>query len=439
LVLAAAFLAAGLAGPAGAEPPGPSEEEIAQARQAEELAAASVAQVEDMLGDLRAKSAEAAEAAGLAAESYNQAAEDLQAAETAVAEAQALAAGAEEELGAAQSALARVAMSASESQSSFAAIEPFLSADGLDEALARAQLIEIAGTTADRATRRLGVAKQSAEAAGVRAAEAVEFREDRAGAAERAAEKADRAAKAASRQEKAAERERARLITVLAQKRHTTVALEEQAEQARIAAENEAARLAKEAEQAARRPAAPPAQATDSDPAGQAASSNGQAAGNRDGDQSASGGEDGSGQPDTPAKPPADPEPAPPPDTGGSTSGGGAAAVAWARQQIGKPYRWGGSGPDAFDCSGLTSQAYLHGAGLSIPRTAASQYSAAVKVDFDSMRAGDLIFWGSSAAGIYHVAIYSGGGNMIEAPRSGETVTEKPVRWSGVYGYAGRF
>src|SRR5690606_27643648 len=109
--------------------------------------------------------------------------------------------------------------------------------------------------------------------------------------------------------------------------------------------------------------------------------------------------------PGAPTAPPdPTPTPTPPPPSSdpyalgtGSQRGSAAqgdAAVAWALAQVGKPYQWGGAGPDAFDCSGLTSQAW-RAAGVSINRTSRDQYRQVRKIGYDSMRPGDLIFYGS--------------------------------------------
>jgi cell wall-associated NlpC family hydrolase len=452
LAVVAAVALGTAAAPVWADPEPPGSDELAQARADERLAAASVADLESALSALSAKSARAQEKAGLAAEAYNATAVDLADAKRAEARAETDAAEAATALDAARGALARVALSANQGKTAIAKIEPFLTADGLDDALARAELIEIAGTASDRAADRFAVAEQRAEATSERAGEAVGLRADKAAAAERAAEKADRAATAARQQEEAAAAEHAQLIAVLAEKKKTTVALEEQAEQERIAAANEAARKAKEAEQAlTANPVAPPTKAAEPEPTAPAASAppSAKPTPGASAPPSAKPTAKPTTKPTTKPKPSPSPSSDPgddgegetdPPGGGESSSAAkGQAAVEWARAQIGKPYQWGGSGPNSFDCSGLTSQAWLNGGGKSIPRTAAAQYAAATKLSYDSMRPGDLIFWGASAAGIYHVAIYSGGGMMIEAPRSGELVKEIPVRWSGTYGYAGRF
>ena len=134
----------------------------------------------------------------------------------------------------------------------------------------------------------------------------------------------------------------------------------------------------------------------------------------------------------------------PPPmavDPGPAGGGGPAAALAalnWARTQIGKPYLWGGTGPDAYDCSGLVQQAYQIAGGQAIPRVAQDQWQAAIKVPFGQMRPGDLLFW-VDHTGVHHVALFAGNGMMVEAPSSGKLVREVPIRWSGTTAWAGRF
>lgn len=113
-------------------------------------------------------------------------------------------------------------------------------------------------------------------------------------------------------------------------------------------------------------------------------------------------------------------------NTGATTMGQGAtagssigeAAVAWARTQIGKPYKFGATGPDSYDCSGLAQQAYKH-AGLSIPRTTAQDIFIGTRVSRAQLQIGDLVF---PDAG--HVQLYSGNGMVVEAPSKGKKVRE---------------
>ncbi|MCF3136847.1 C40 family peptidase [Streptomyces olivochromogenes] len=101
----------------------------------------------------------------------------------------------------------------------------------------------------------------------------------------------------------------------------------------------------------------------------------------------------------------------------------GRKAIAYATRQLGKPYQWGAEGPDSFDCSGLTSQAWLH-AGVAIPRTSEEQWRQLTRVPIEDMRPGDLIIYFDDAS---HVALYIGDGKIIQAPRPGRWVYVSPV------------
>lgn len=90
--------------------------------------------------------------------------------------------------------------------------------------------------------------------------------------------------------------------------------------------------------------------------------------------------------------------------------------------QIGRPYRYGGTGPQGFDCSGLTQYVYAQ-AGLRIPRSAREQLAAGDKIDLDDAQAGDLLFYRFGGRGsIDHVAVYLGDGRAVHAPASGRSV-----------------
>ncbi|ALV34933.1 NlpC/P60 family protein [Streptomyces sp. CdTB01] len=103
----------------------------------------------------------------------------------------------------------------------------------------------------------------------------------------------------------------------------------------------------------------------------------------------------------------------------GKASEEGKKAVKFATDQIGKPYVWGAEGPKSYDCSGLTSQAWLN-AGRPIPRTSQEQWKQLKHVDIKDMRPGDLIIYFDDAS---HVALYIGDGAIVHAPRPGRTVT----------------
>lgn len=128
--------------------------------------------------------------------------------------------------------------------------------------------------------------------------------------------------------------------------------------------------------------------------------------------------------PESPETPPPSPSSTPSSDTSSDStptpaaSGGAATAVRVALAQVGKPYQWGAAGPSSFDCSGLTMYAWA-AAGVSLPHSSAMQYSATTRVPTSALQAGDLLFYGSP---IHHVAMYIGGGRMVEAPYSGSSV-----------------
>jgi peptidoglycan DL-endopeptidase CwlO len=113
-----------------------------------------------------------------------------------------------------------------------------------------------------------------------------------------------------------------------------------------------------------------------------------------------------------------------------------AAAVRTALGQVGKPYRWGATGPASFDCSGLVRFAYAD-AGLSLPRTSRQQWSAGRHVRVADLRPGDLVFWAhdpADPATIHHVGMYVGQGLMVHAPHTGALVRVDAVRPGGYTG-----
>ncbi|GAA3002821.1 C40 family peptidase [Streptomyces fulvorobeus] len=106
-------------------------------------------------------------------------------------------------------------------------------------------------------------------------------------------------------------------------------------------------------------------------------------------------------------------------DISREASASGRQAVAFATAQIGKPYVWGAEGPDTYDCSGLTSQAWA-AAERPIPRTSQEQWRLLPRVVVQDMRPGDLIIYHADAS---HVGMYVGDGLIVHAPRPGRNVT----------------
>lgn len=109
---------------------------------------------------------------------------------------------------------------------------------------------------------------------------------------------------------------------------------------------------------------------------------------------------------------------------GPAPSSGAGAAVAYAQAQLGKPYCWGGAGPNCFDCSGLTMMAWRAG-GKSLPHSSGAQAGSGSSVSVGSAQAGDLL-WRPG-----HIALATGGGSAIHSPQTGDV-----VRYTGAGGFS---
>lgn len=95
--------------------------------------------------------------------------------------------------------------------------------------------------------------------------------------------------------------------------------------------------------------------------------------------------------------------------------------ITLAKAQMGKPYRWGATGPNSFDCSGLMYYCYKNAANITLPRVSRDQAKAGVKVTKDELKAGDLVFFGSGSS-ITHVGMYIGNDQYIHSPQTGDVV-----------------
>jgi len=125
----------------------------------------------------------------------------------------------------------------------------------------------------------------------------------------------------------------------------------------------------------------------------------------------------------TPATSPT-PRPTPtPPGNEPAVSSGAATAVAFARAQLGKPYVFATSGPNTFDCSGLTMAAWA-AAGVRMPHYSGSQATIFPRLAWQQLKPGDLVFFYND---LHHVGLYIGGGMMIHAPHTGDVVRIAPA------------
>ena len=105
-----------------------------------------------------------------------------------------------------------------------------------------------------------------------------------------------------------------------------------------------------------------------------------------------------------------------------SIAGSAGKAVTFAYNALGLMYEYGADGPNTYDCSGLTSAAWRAG-GKSLPHNAAEQYSATTRISRSDLKPGDLVFYRSNG----HVAIYVGGGQIIDASRAGQPVKKRTI------------
>ena len=210
------------------------------------------------------------------------------------------------------------------------------------------------------------------------------------------------------------------LVRALAKAQHISVALATQRHAAlELVAQRKAAAAARArqaAEQARLRQAADAARRKAEAQARAAASAS------SDADRTRSAEVEAPAAPSIPSAPPVVSDPAP------NQSVAVKRVIAYAKQQLGKPYLWAASGPGSFDCSGLTMQAWAR-AGVSLPHYSVAQFEQSTRVSMADAKPGDLLFWSNDGTpgGIHHVALYLGGGQFLEAPHTGAFVRYNSV------------
>jgi len=106
-----------------------------------------------------------------------------------------------------------------------------------------------------------------------------------------------------------------------------------------------------------------------------------------------------------------------------SVQGSAHAVLVYGYAQLGKPYRMGGAGPSSFDCSGLAMRSWA-AAGVRLAHYSGTQQHQGRPVPLSELQPGDLVFWGHPA---YHVAIYVGGGRILDAPHTGTVVQIRAI------------
>ncbi|MEV0892056.1 NlpC/P60 family protein [Promicromonospora sp. NPDC050262] len=434
--LGAAVLALGLVFPWGpvaeADPPAdpPSAQDAQAARDAVAAGTIDVEQAEAALATLRSELEAAQVRVQVAAADYAEAQQAVEQAEQAVAEARSAAAKAHEGEVAARGSLAEV-YRASSRDDGLGSLGVALRADSVTDMVGRSAAERAVQRKVGGALAGYQDARAASESADARWTAAKKELDAAAEQAESAFDTAQAAAADLEARTRAAEVERQALVQRLAELRQTSVRIEREREAARAAAaeaaREAAARAELERQQEARDAARAEARAEEAEPAEEPGGS---------GDGSGSGG-GGTTSDEPPAA-----APVAPPTSGVSagSAGRGIGAVTWARTKLGAPYLLGAAGPTSYDCSGLTMMSWAS-QGVDITRTSRSQYLAVGKVGYGALRPGDLIFYGSNPSDpstIYHVAMYTGGGMMIEATLPGHPLSENPLRLTSAMPYAGR-
>ena len=395
----------------------PSEEEIAAAQAAEEAAKMSVAQIEVKLAEVNASAATAMQNAQIAGEDLNEASIALNEATATANQASADADAAEAAFQEGKQQIASVAQAAYRNGGgTLDALAPYLDSDGLRSVETKQAGISSFSSSAEAKMQDVAALEQVAKVTRDAANTALANQKAATDEVQKRTDAANQAATAAQNEAARVAAQRGAYVQELATKQNTTVELINEREAALEAERQEAARIA--AEQAAAAAEAQ-RQADAAAAAERAAAANASSSYDDDGDDDYS-----YSAPSYSYEEPSYSAP--------SYSGGGAdTAIATAKSYLGAPYVWGGESYGGVDCSGLTMLAW-ESVGVDLPHLSRAQYSYGTHVPIGSMEAGDLIFWSSNGtqSGIYHVAIYLGGGQMIEAPTFGV-----PVRITGVYSW----
>ena len=398
----------------------PSEEEIAAAQAAEEATKMSVAEIEVKLAEVNASAATATQNAQIAGEDLNEARIALAAATKTADQASADADAAEAAFEEGKQQIASVAQAAYRGGGgSLDAIAPYLDSDGLRSVEAKQAGINSFSSSAEARMQNVAALEQVATVTRDAANAARDSQQAATDEVQARTDAANRAASDAQNQASIVAAQRDSYVRELAAKQNTTVDLINQREAALEAERQEAARVAAE-QAAAALEAQRQAEAADAQaPAAPSSSDSG----------SSWGGDDDYTPPAPSYEEPSYEEPSY--EAPSYSYGGASTAIATAKTYLGVPYVWGGESYGGVDCSGLTMLAW-GSAGVDLPHLSRAQYGYGTHVPIGSMAPGDLIFWSSNGtqSGIYHVAIYLGDGQMIEAPTFGV-----PVRITGVYSW----
>ncbi len=411
-------------GPVNIASAAPSQDDVDRAREAENLAELSVAQLEIELAAAQSRAEDALIDAEIASEELNAAKERLEQAIDDAKKAAEEAAIAEQRYEEGLSELAGVVQLAYRTGGgALDSMAPYLQSDGLKAVEQRRTVVSSFGDAADDTMQEVSALRQVADILTKAAQDAKKNEED---AYEDVEIKADAAKKQAESAQAIAGQtaaDRDAMLMELAQRRNTTKELEEE----RI---KEAERIREEEERRARE------QEVEEPPAtGPPSTIRPERTPDSRPNPTPNPTETPTPNPDSKPKPQPKPEPKPKPQPPSQSKVD--QVISYARSKIGSPYVWGGNGPWGYDCSGITYMAYQQ-VGISIPRTAEAQYNVGRRVAIGNALPGDLVFWARNGY-IYHVALYSGPNTIISAHQPGTPMDEGPIyTWANVLPYVVR-
>ena len=447
----------------------------------------SIADLEAQLSQLNADLETARRDAQIATEDYLVAVDDLQTATTEAETAQNDADTAAADVAAARLDLGAVVAETYEEGNTgpLDAVAPFLTGQSMGDVADASITLEAIGASADARVQRVEACRVAADVTQALADQRVTDKQTAATQAEDAKDSADTAATNAQTAVTDTETRRSEIIVQLAGQRHTSYEEEnrhqEQIEADREAREEAAARAAvgvpaasapkdpagqkpteapSPAPSAEPTPTAPPTpEPTESAPSAEPTPSAepSQKAEPTQTAEPTQAAEEPSSEPTEDAEPTPEPEPtedaegedaegedaeeepSPAPEPEHVYGAGAETAIAAAEGYLGVPYVWAGESYDGVDCSGLTMLAY-QAAGISLTHSSRVQYGEGQQVDLADAQPGDLVFWSEDGTqeGIYHVAIYLGDDQMIEAPTFGVPVRITEMRYSEIMPYAVR-
>ncbi|GEL95258.1 C40 family peptidase [Cellulomonas composti] len=442
-------LLVGVAPGALADPTAPSDQDVRDAQAAVDDAQRSVAEMEIRLAELSTAADAADVQVQIAGESYTRALVAAQDAQDKADEAAERSAKADSEAETSRRELVAIARQIARSGGSADMIEALLSADGFQDVASRTSALDQFTAKTDDAVQRYRAAQLVASTLAEQSDTAAQDAKDAQTAAQDALAEAQQVADDADAARVAGEQERNGLLVALSQARQTSVDVERRRQDA---LDEERRRREQLDNQPSPDPTTPPSNPT-TPPSNPTTPPSDPTTPPSNPTTPPSNPTTPPSDPTTPpTTPPVTPSPSPTPTkppatppyglgTGRSVGSAqdGLEALSSAKSKIGAPYVWGGTGP-GYDCSGLTMTSWS-AAGVAINRTSRDQYKQVLKISYNDLRPGDLVFWStdpSNPDSIYHVAMWAGNGQIVEAPRPGLTVRLTTMRWGGTMPYAGR-